>query len=91
VNRVAIDFISAEASEDFLTAALEAEPGSMLEGPPLVYMKLKSPRHKDRTDVIELVKAGLDVDRCRAYLVAHAPSFVGEFDDAVGQARAEDD
>jgi hypothetical protein len=91
VNRVAVDFIGAEASEGFLAAALEAEAGSMIEGPPLVYMKLKSPRHKDRTDVIELVKAGLDVDGCRAYLSAHAPSFVGEFDDAVRRARAEDE
>jgi hypothetical protein len=91
VNRVAVDFIGAEASEGFLAAALEAEPGSMIEGPPLVYMKLKSPRHKDRTDVIELVKAGLDVDRCRTYLSAHAPSLVGEFDDAVRRARAEEE
>jgi hypothetical protein len=91
VNRVAVDFIGAEASEGFLAASLEAEAGSMIEGPPLIYMKLKSPRHKDRTDVIELVKAGLDVDRCRGYLSAHAPSFVAEFDDAVRRARAEEE
>ena len=91
VNRVAVDFISVEAGEGFLASALEAEAGSMMEGPPLVYMKLKSPRHKDRTDVVELVKAGLDVDRCRDYLSAHAPSFVAEFDDAVRRARAEEE
>lgn len=91
VNQVAVDFIGAEANEGFLAAALEAEAGSMIEGPPLIYMKLKSPRHKDRTDVIELVKAGLDVDRCRGYLSAHAPSFVAEFDDAVRRAQAEDE
>lgn len=91
VNRVAVDFIGAEAGEGFLAAALDAEPGSMIEGPALVYMKLKSPRHRDRTDVIELVKAGLDVEGCRAYLTANAPSFVGEFDDAVARARAEDE
>jgi len=90
VNRVAIDFIGADANEGFLAAALEAEAGSMIEGPALVYMKLKSPRHRDRTDVIELVKAGLDVDRCRDYLSTHAPSFVSEFDDAVRRARAEE-
>lgn len=90
VNRVAVDFLSAEADEGFLAAALEAEPGSMLDGPPLVYLKLKSPRHKDKTDVIELVKAGLDVDRCRQYLSTHAPSFLAAFDDAVTQARAEE-
>ena len=91
VNRVAVDFIGPEEGEGFLARALEAEPGSMIEGPPLVYMKLKSPRHKDRTDVIELVKAGLDLDRCREYLSAHAPSLVSEFDDAVGRARSEDE
>lgn len=91
VNRVAVDFLGVEASEDFLGASLEAEAGSMIDGPPLVYLKLKSPRHKDRTDVIELVKAGLDVDRCRNYLSAHAPWFVAEFDAAVARARAEDE
>jgi hypothetical protein len=91
VNRVAVDFIGADAAEGFLEATLEGASGSMMEGPPLVYMKLKSPRHKDRTDVIELVKAGLEVDRCRDYLSAHAPSLVAEFDDAVRRARAEEE
>jgi hypothetical protein len=90
VNRVAVDFIGVEAGEGFLAAALDADAGSMIEGPPLVYMKLKSPRHKDRTDVIELIKAGLDVERCRDYLSDHAPSFVADFDDAVRRARAEE-
>ena len=31
VNRVAVDFIGAEASEGFLAATLEAEEGSMME------------------------------------------------------------
>jgi hypothetical protein len=91
VNHVAVDFIGTDASEGFLAATLEAEAGSMMEGPPLVYMKLKSPRHKDRTDVIELIKAGLDVDRCRDYLSAHAPAFIAQFDDAVRRARAEEE
>jgi hypothetical protein len=47
VNRVPVDFISVGASEGFLAATLEAEVGSMMEGPPLVYLKLKSPRHKE--------------------------------------------
>ena len=91
VNRVAVDLIGAEANEGFLAAALEADAGSIIDGPPLIYMKLKSPRHKDRTDVIELVKAGLDVDSCRGYLEAHAPSFVADFDDAVRRAHEEED
>jgi hypothetical protein len=54
-------------------------------------MKLESPRHKDRTDVIELIKAGLDVAACRAYVSTNAPSFVGELDAAVARAHAEDE
>ncbi len=91
VRGVAVDFIAAEPAEGFLTAALDAEPGSFIEGPALVYMKLKSPRHKDRTDVIELVKGGIDVDACRAYLTAHAPALAPELDAAVERARAEEE
>ena len=91
VNRVAVDFIGPEPGEEFLKAALDAPAGSPIEGPALVYMKLKSPRHRDRTDVIELVKAGLDVEACRAYLSAHASSLVAEFDEAVERARREDE
>jgi hypothetical protein len=91
VSGVAVDFIAPEGSEGFLAAALDAEPGSMIDGPPLVYMKLKSPRHKDRTDVIEMTKGGLDVEKCRAYLSANAPSFVADFDDAVARGQAEEE
>jgi hypothetical protein len=91
VRSVAVDFIAPEPGETFLAAELDTAPGSMMSGPPLVYMKLKSPRHKDRTDVIELVKAGIDVDACRRYLSDHAPVFVADFDEAVARARAEDE
>ena len=57
----------------------------------LVYLKLKSPRLKDRVDVVELVKGGVDVARCRAYLSAHAPHFVADFDEAARRAQAEDE
>ncbi len=75
---------------DFLGDAISAEPGSFASAPVLVYLKLKSPRAKDRTDVIELIKAGIDVDACRAYLATNAPPFVAPFDDAVRVARAEE-
>jgi hypothetical protein len=91
VKGVAVDFVSAQPEEDFLTATLDAEPGSMIDAAPLVYMKLKSPRHKDRIDVIELVKSGLDVDGCRQYLARHAPAFVDDFAEAVARARAEEE
>jgi hypothetical protein len=34
----------------------------------LVYLKLKSPRLKDRADVVELVNAGLELEGVRQYL-----------------------
>jgi hypothetical protein len=91
VNRVAVAFLTVEPGEDFLAAELDAEAGAIIDAPALVYLKLKSPRHKDRTDVIELVKTGLDVERCRSYLSAHAAAFVAELDDAVDRARQEDE
>jgi hypothetical protein len=91
VNGVAIDFLSPAVDEAFLDDALAAEPGSIVEAAPLVYLKLKSPRAKDRVDVIELVKAGIDVDSCQRYLQAHAPVFLPLFTEAVERAAAEED
>ena len=36
-------------------------------------MKLASPRSRDRHDVIELVRAGIDVEKVRHYLDRYAP------------------
>jgi hypothetical protein len=91
VNGVAIDFLSPSSDEAFLDDALATEPGSIVDAAPLVYLKLKSPRAKDRVDVIELVKAGIDVDSCQRYLQAHAPAFLPLFTDAVERAAAEED
>ncbi len=38
---------------------------------------------------LDLVKAGLDVDGCRAYLTMNAPALVLMFDDLVAKAAAE--
>jgi len=90
INGVAIDLLSVQAGEDHLVKALEAPMGSMIEAPALIYLKLKSPRQKDRVDVIELVKAGVEIDACRRYLTAHAPDLVATFEDAVAKAAAEE-
>jgi hypothetical protein len=88
VAGVAIDFLSIGADEDHLEAALSDE---IVAAPALVYLKLKSPRSKDRTDVIEMVKAGLDVERARAYLASYRPDFLPKLEDVVRIARAEED
>lgn len=90
INGVAIDLLSVQDGEAHLATALDAPMGSMIEAPQLVYLKLKSPRQKDRADVIELLKAGIEIDACRAYLGANAPALLRGFEDAVTQAAAEE-
>lgn len=90
VNGVAVDCLSIASDEGHLLEALAAGPGSFAPAPVLVYLKLKSPRFKDRADIVELIKAGIDVDDSRQYLLRHAPHFVESFDDAVRTARAEE-
>ena len=61
VNGVAVDYLSVGTEEKYLDDAISAEPGSFAPATVLVYLKLKSPRAKDRTDVIELIKASKKV------------------------------
>lgn len=91
VNNVAIDLLSVAEGEAHMATALAAPPGSFIEAPQLVYLKLKSPRQKDRADVIELIKAGIDREACRSYLITNAPDQVALFDDAARHAAAEED
>lgn len=89
VNGIAIDFLSPERDEEFLEVALDAPPGSILEAPALIYLKLKASRLKDQVDVIELVKASVDVGACRSYLRMHAPDLVDRFDALVARSDEE--
>lgn len=88
VAGVAVDFLSIGPDERHLEAALADE---IVAAPALVYLKLKSPRSKDRSDVIEMVKAGLDVEQAREYLAAHKPELLPKLEEAVRIARAEED
>jgi hypothetical protein len=89
VNGVAIDYLSPRPGEDHLAEALAAPPGSFIDVARLVYMKLKASRLQDRADIEGLVKTGLDVDICRAYLAANAAALVARFDALVTEAAAE--
>jgi hypothetical protein len=90
VDGVPIDYLSPKQGEDHLAAVLAEPPNSIVDAPRLVYMKLTASRLRDRTDVVELIKRGLDVDACRSYLDANAPTLVASFDDAVARATAEE-
>ena len=92
VAGVVVDHLSAQPEESFLTRQLPSA-SQPLEAAPievLVYLKLKSPRVKDRADLVELIKAGADVGRCRAWLAANAPALVADLDAAERSARAEE-
>lgn len=89
VNGVPIDYLSPREGEQHLASALDGSPGACVDAARLIYMKLKASRLRDRGDIVGLVNAGVDVEACRAYLVAHAPGLVTAFDDLVGRAADE--
>lgn len=90
VNGVPIDYLSPRAGEEHLAQVLDSPPGSFVDAPRLVYMKLKAGRLRDRGDVAGLINAGVDVDRCRSYLDANAPELASAFEDIIAKAAAED-
>lgn len=92
VRGVVVDFLSISGGEEHLSHALSNDTEvRVAPAPVLAYLKLKSPRSKDRTDLIELVKAGLDVNEVRDYLAVNAPDRVSAWEAIVSAARAEEE
>jgi hypothetical protein len=94
IDGVSVDLLSASEGEAFLEQSLgPPTPGEVAVLPvgALVYLKLKSPRLKDRADVVELIKAGLAAASVRQYLERYAPPLVSRLDECIAQARAEED
>ena len=93
IDGVGVDLLSTSGDDAFLERSLpqpvEGEIPVISAGT-LVYLKLKSPRLKDRADVVELVKAGLDVPSVRTSLERDAPSLVDKLDECLAQARTEE-
>jgi hypothetical protein len=92
---VAVDTLSIRDEEMHLRSALEAPEIS--EGVPVapaeavVYLKLVSHRSRDRLDVFELVRAGLDLEKTRSYLDANAPELRDKFEEIVRSAEQEEE
>lgn len=55
----------------------------------LIYMKLVARRRRDMVDVVELVKAGADINKTRNYLVKYAPDTLQLFEELVYEAVAD--
>jgi hypothetical protein len=90
---VEVDSLSIGPDEPFLIEALEnpitVDGIPVISVEALVYLKLKSPRDKDRVDVIELVKAGIDSKSVLAWLSQRSPAMAKKFKDAMRKADKE--
>lgn len=81
VKRVAVDYLSPRTAGE--ACALEQARGATsLRAAPvevLVGMKLAAGRARDDGDIVEMLKAGANRKRIRAYLSAHAPATLAAF------------
>jgi hypothetical protein len=93
VGGVSIDYLTAAKLGAHLRAVLEHP--LLSDGLPvvpvedLVFMKLVAHRMRDRADVTELLKRGIDATRVRPYLATHAPDLLPSFEALVEQAARE--
>ncbi len=92
VNGVVVDHLFAQEGEAFLTSQLPPASEALAVAPIeiLAYLKLKSPRMKDRADLVELIKSGADVARCRRWLETNAPALIEQLLEAESAARIEE-
>lgn len=84
VDGIRIDYLSPSALGPHLESAFDAHNVSVgvnvIELAPLIFMKLLARRRQDLLDVVELLKAGADPRRVRAYLEVAGPELLGQFD-----------
>ena len=97
IGKVAIDLVSLDARErkvlkPFLRRPAKGAGVSIIPIEALVYMKLQAGRQRDRSDVVELVKAGaVDGKRMQSFLVKHAPRLLFSWGELERMAGSEAD
>lgn len=93
VDGIRIDYLSPVALgpqvEEAFDAPSTSEGIAVVPIEVLIYMKLVAKRRKDQVDVIELVKAGVDVRQVRDYLERYAADLLLLFDELVNEALAD--
>jgi hypothetical protein len=93
VDGVGVGLLATSGADAFLERSLAPPLRDEIPVVPagvLVYLKLKSPRLKDRADVVELIKAGLDAASVRQFLAREAPALVVKLEECLAQARQEE-
>ena len=91
---VGIDWVSLEPHERAALEEFLVVPGSdevpVIPVEPLVAMKLLAGRHKDQSDVVEMVKAGADVEAILEFVGHTFPKLVPALDKLIKQAFSEE-
>lgn len=90
VDGIRIDYLSPVSLGPQLEEALNhpqlSEGLAIVPIEALIYLKLVAQRRKDLLDVVELLKAGADVKRVRAYLQQYANDLLPRFEELVTEA-----
>jgi hypothetical protein len=90
---ITIDWVSLEADEragleEFLVDAIPGEV-PVMEIEPLVAMKLLAGRQKDQADIVELIKAGADIDSITAFVEDRFPKKLGMLRNLIAKSSEE--
>jgi hypothetical protein len=86
VDGVPIDTLTDEALEEEIDKPRETEGIPIVDPEALVYLKLKAHRRRDKEDIIELLKLGIDDKPIRTYLRKLAPELLDRFEALVEAA-----
>jgi|GEM_PF-420848 len=93
VDGIRIDYLSPVSlgpqMEEVLDHAPTSEGLAIVPVEALIYMKLVAKRRQDQVDVIELVKAGVDVKRVRDYLRQYASDLVPLFEELANEGSTQ--
>ena len=91
---ITIDWVSLEPDEripleEFL---VDARPGEVpvMEIEPLIAMKLLAGRQKDQSDIVELIKAGADIQSIIMFVENRFPQKLDALKNLIAKAGAED-
>ncbi len=80
INGVAVDVLSDELVEDEVEDPIATEGIPIVSVEALIYLKLKAHRRRDKEDVVELLKAGIDEKDVRRFVQEVAPDLLGRLD-----------
>jgi hypothetical protein len=90
VNGVTVDVLSDSVVESELDDPVETRGVPIIGPEALVYLKLRAHRRRDKEDVIELLRTGLDEGDVRSFLEVAAPELIARFDALADQADSEE-